>query len=56
MFEKQIRIPEPEEIKQLVPMPESLKKVRLEREKLITDVITGKSDKLVWDGKPIERD
>ena len=47
MFEKQIRIPEPEEIKQLVPMPESLKKVRLEREKLITDVITGKSDKLV---------
>ena len=26
MFEKQIRIPEPEEIKQLVPMPESLKR------------------------------
>ena len=47
MFEKQIRIPEPEEIKQLVPMPESLKKVGLEREKLIPDVITGKSDKLV---------
>ncbi len=47
MFEKQIRIPEPEEIKQLVPMPESLKKVREERERLITDVITGKSDKLV---------
>ena len=38
MFEKQIRIPEPEEIKQLVPRPESLKKVRQEREKLITDV------------------
>ena len=47
MFEKQIRIPEPEEIKDMVPMPESLKKIKEGRDKLITDVITGKSDKFV---------
>lgn len=47
MFEKQIRIPEPEEIKDMVPMPESLKKIKAERDALITDVITGKSDKFV---------
>ena len=45
MFEKQIRIPEPEEIKDMAPMPESLKKIKAERDALITDVITGKSDK-----------
>lgn len=43
MFEKQIKIPEPEEIKEMVPMPESLKKVKAARDALITDVITGKS-------------
>ena len=47
MFEKQIRIPEPEEIKDMVPIPESLKKIKAERDALITDVITGKSDKFV---------
>ena len=47
MFEKQIRIPEPEEIKDMVPMPESLKKIKEGRDKLICDVITGKSDKFV---------
>ena len=36
MFEKQIRIPEPEEIKDMVPIPESLKKIKAEHpEKLI---------------------
>lgn len=31
----------------MVPMPESLKKIKAERDALITDVITGKSDKFV---------
>ena len=47
MFEKQIKIPDPEEILAAVPMPESLKKVKAERDKLVTDVITGKSNKLM---------
>lgn len=47
MFEKQIKIPEPEEILRLKPLPESLKKIKAERDKLVSDVITGKSDKLL---------
>ncbi len=47
MFEKQIKIPEPEEIVSALPMPESLKKVKAERDRLVTDVITGKSSKLL---------
>ncbi len=47
MFEKQIKIPEPEEIKEMVPLPARLAAIKKERDKLITDVITGKSDKLV---------
>lgn len=47
MFEKQIKIPEPEEILETMPMPESLKKIKAERDKLVTDVITGKSNKLL---------
>lgn len=47
MFERQIKIPEPEEIKDMAPMPESLKKIKAERDAMITDVITGKSDKFV---------
>lgn len=47
MFEKQIKIPEPEEIVSALPMPESLKKVKAERDRLVTDVITGKSNKLL---------
>ena len=47
MFEKQIRIPEPEELKELVPLPEGLKKIKAERDGLITDVVTGRSDKLI---------
>lgn len=34
MFEKQIKIPEPEEIVSALPMPESLKKVKAERDRL----------------------
>lgn len=47
MFEKQIKIPDPEEILAAVPMPENLKKIKAERDKLVTEVITGKSDKLI---------
>jgi 3-deoxy-7-phosphoheptulonate synthase len=47
MFEKQIKIPEPEEIKAVMPLPENLKAVKAERDKLIADVITGKSDKMI---------
>ena len=47
MFEKQIKIPEPEEIKERVPLPENLKKIKEERDRAVSDVITGRSDKLV---------
>lgn len=47
MFEKQIKIPEPEEIKAIAPLPENLKKVKKERDIAVSDVITGKSDKLM---------
>lgn len=47
MFEKQVRIPEPEEIKQAKPLPPELKKIKEERDNLISSVITGESDKLV---------
>ncbi len=47
MFEKQIRIPEPEEIKADMPLPENLKQVKAARDIAISDVITGKSDKLI---------
>lgn len=47
MFEKQIRIPEPEEIKATVPLPENLKKIKLERDNAVSEVIKGESDKLI---------
>lgn len=47
MFDKQIKIPDPEEILKAVPMPESLRKIKEERDRLATEVITGKSDKLI---------
>lgn len=47
MFEKQIKIPDPEVILQAMPLPEDLKKVKAERDKLVTDVISGASDKLL---------
>lgn len=47
MFEKQIKIPEPEEIKVLAPLPEALKNLKAERDKAVSDVIVGKSDKLM---------
>lgn len=47
MFERQIKIPEPEEIKDAVPLPEDLKDIVSGRVKAISDVITGASDKLI---------
>lgn len=47
MFEKQIKIPEPEELVAQMPLPESLKSIKKERDRLVADVITGKSDKLL---------
>ena len=47
MFEKQIKIPEPEEILASMPLPASLKKIKAERDKLVSDVISGKSNKLI---------
>lgn len=47
MFKKCIKIPDPEEIIAAKPLPESLKKVKAERDKLISKVIAGKSDKLL---------
>ncbi len=47
MFEKQIKIPEPEEIKEDVPLPAELKAVKASRDKAVSDVIAGNSDKLI---------
>ena len=50
MFEKQIKIPEPEEILQQIPMPDNLKAVKKQRDKLVSDVIKGENDHLILDG------
>ena len=47
MFKKQIKIPDPEEILDAKPLPENLKKIKAERDKLVCDAITGNSDKLI---------
>lgn len=48
MFEKQIEIPSAEEIVDKMPLPASLKKIKAERDKLVADVIRGKSEKLMF--------
>ncbi len=47
MFEKQIRIPEPEEIKDALPLPKELAEIKASRDKAVSDVITGKSNKFI---------
>ena len=47
MFEKQVKIPEPEEIKAAMPMPEKLVRVKAVRDRMVADVITGASDKML---------
>ncbi len=41
------KLPTPQEIKDEFPLPEELKKIKLERDKEIADVFTGKSDKFL---------
>lgn len=47
MFERQVKIPEPAEIKDRLPLPEDLKTIKESRDKAISDVLTGESDKLI---------
>lgn len=47
MFERQIKIPEPEEIKAAVPLSRELAKIKESRDKEIADVICGKDSRLV---------
>ena len=47
MFEKQIKIPPHGEILEKMHLPENLKSIKSERDKLVSDVISGKSDKLL---------
>ena len=47
MFNKKVKIPEPEEITDKMPLPENLKGIKAERDRLVTEVITGKSEKLI---------
>ena len=47
MFERQIKIPEPDDILNKVPLPLELKKIKAERDRLVSAVISGKSDKML---------
>ena len=47
MFERQIKIPDPEEILAEMPLPQNLRGVKAERDRLVSDVIKGLSDKLI---------
>lgn len=47
MFEKQVKIPEPAEIKDRLPLPDDLKAVKASRDKAVSEVIAGDSDKLI---------
>ncbi len=47
MFRKTKRIPDPEVVVDMMPLPDNLKAVKAERDGLVTDVITGNSDKLL---------
>ncbi|MDE7453778.1 MAG: 3-deoxy-7-phosphoheptulonate synthase, partial [Clostridia bacterium] len=47
MFNKQIKIPDPEVILNEMPLPADLKKIKAERDKEVSDVISGKSEKMI---------
>lgn len=47
MFERQVRIPDPEEVINQMPLPENLKAVKAERDELVSSVISGKSNKFI---------
>ena len=41
------KLPTPEEIKRILPVPENSRKIKEERDKEIADVLTGKDDRLL---------
>lgn len=47
MFEKQVKIPEAEELINKIPLPPKLRELKKERDILISDVISGKSNKML---------
>ncbi len=47
MFNKRIKIPEPEEIISATPMTAPLKQIKAERDKLVSEVISGESKKML---------
>lgn len=47
MFKREERIPEAEEILESLPLPNDLKKIKAERDKLAAEVIKGETDKLL---------
>ncbi|MCD8294146.1 MAG: 3-deoxy-7-phosphoheptulonate synthase [Clostridia bacterium] len=47
MFRKTRRIPDPEVVVEMMPLPDNLKAVKAERDQLVTDVISGASSKLL---------
>lgn len=47
MFEKQVKIPDAEEIIDRIPLPDELKKLKQQRDAIISDVISGKSNKML---------
>lgn len=47
MFEKQMKIPTPEEMKDRVPVSAALKEMKAARDREILDVLTGKEDKFL---------
>ena len=47
MFEKQVQIPSASELHASQPLSEAMKKIKKERDELVREVISGKSDKLL---------
>ncbi|MBD5636975.1 MAG: 3-deoxy-7-phosphoheptulonate synthase [Clostridia bacterium] len=47
MFEKQVQIPSASELHSTQPLSEAMKKIKKERDELVREVISGKSDKLL---------
>ena len=50
------KLPIPKEIKELYPLSDEVKKVKAERDALIADVFTGKSDKFLLIIRPRSTD
>ena len=46
-FEYLKKMPTPEEIKEMLPVPEEIQKIKLQRDKEVADIITGKDDRFL---------